>query len=399
MSSETDDSKIQLVNYYSGDSSDEDYEKSDSKTSPRKRRKGRKSTLELDEFLGPLDFNGFLEVETLFSEGFDWFEPLKETIFKNYPGCVTVDDTLQVIEDQKDKPQYLLDLSSLELSQVVKHRRIAEEEGEEEDNLENKPSTSSSEQKNQTSTEDDPNFKTPKPRCRKFIFKPFKRNSNDGSLEHDESKEPVDVVIPEQLAASYGLYLWPSAPVLAWYLWLRQDDLKDKNILELGSGTALPGLLCAKFGAAKVYLTDDAWQPNTLKNIQEAVKINGLVDNNKRLQVKGLSWGDYTEELFDITENKLDFVIGSDLFFDPTVFEPLLVTISFLLESHPQTEVLIAVQERSNDWTIEEFLIKWKLRCSYIYPREFLRHTGIDESDLTGKHSIFILKIFPESLL
>ena len=35
-------------------------------------------------------------------------------------------------------------------------------------------------------------------------------------------RPPVDVVIPEQLAASYGLYIWPSAPVLAWYLWLHQ---------------------------------------------------------------------------------------------------------------------------------------------------------------------------------
>jgi predicted nicotinamide N-methyase len=172
--------------------------------------------------------------------------------------------------------------------------------------------------------------------------------------------------------------------------------LKNKTVLELGSGTSLPGLLCAKFGASKVYLTDDAWQPNTLKNINEAVKINGLAEQFDRVQVKGLSWGDYTEELFDINQDKLDFVIGSDLFFDPTVFEPLLITISFLLEANPQAEVLIAVQERSNDWTIEEFLVKWKLKCSYIYPREFLRQTGIDESDLTGKHSIFILKIFPE---
>ena len=64
----------------------------------------------------------------------------------------------------------------------------------------------------ETSVSEDPNFKTPKPKCRKFIFKPFVRTPE--GLEHDESKEPVDVIIPEQLAASYGLYLWPSAPVL-----------------------------------------------------------------------------------------------------------------------------------------------------------------------------------------
>ena len=109
-----------------------------------------------------------------------------------------------------------------------------------------------------------------------------------------------------------------------------------------------------------------------------------------------MTWGDYTEELFEISDQKLDYIIGSDLFFDPVVFEPLLITISFLLEANPQAQVLIAVQERSNDWSIEEYLIKWKLSCSYIYPREFLRCTGIEEGDLTGKHSIFILKIFPE---
>ena len=41
------------------------------------------------------------------------------------------------------------------------------------------------------------------------------------------SRPPVDVVIPEQLAASYGLYIWPCAPVLAWYIWLHQVRFKD----------------------------------------------------------------------------------------------------------------------------------------------------------------------------
>ena len=258
----------------------------------------------------------------------------------------------------------------------------AEDSDEEEVEVNAEPSTSTSVQ--------DPNFKVPKPKCRKFIFKPFKRTS-DG-LEHDESKDPVEVIIPEQLAASYGLYLWPSAPVLAWYLWLRQDEFQGKQVLELGSGTALPGLLTAKIGADQVTLSDDAWQVNTIKNILEAVKINHLQE--PKVQVKGLTWGDYTEELFELTN--LDFIIGSDLFFDPEVFEPLLITIAWLLEHNPKAEVLIAVQERSSDWCLEEYLLKWKLKCSYIYPKDFLQGTGLEETDLTGKHTIFILKIFPE---
>ena len=98
-----------------------------------------------------------------------------------------------------------------------------------------------------------------------------------------------------------------------------------------------------------------------------------------------------------ITNNRLHiFLSGSDLFFDPEVFEPLLITISWLLEHNPKAEVLIAVQERSSDWSLEEYLIKWKLKCAYIYPKDFLQGTGLEESDLTGKHTIFILKIFRE---
>jgi len=36
-------------------------------------------------------------------------------------------------------------------------------------------------------------------------------------------------------------------------------------VLELGAGTALPGLLCAKVGAKKVYLSDEAEQANTIR--------------------------------------------------------------------------------------------------------------------------------------
>ena len=331
------------------ESSDEEEEEFQRNSSPRKRR-FRKT--ELEEFNGPLNQQGFLQVETFFLQDFDWFEPL-ENILKN------VKDQEDILENN----ELTLDLSTLELSQVVKHRKTSEdsdEEDEEEcDAAEASTSTSSVQ-------ESDPNFKVPKPKCRKFIFKPFK-TTVDG-LEHDESKDPVEVIIPEQLAASYGLYLWPSAPVLAWYLWLRQDEFQGKKVLELGSGTALPGLLTAKIGADQVTLSDDAWQVNTIKNILEAVKINNLQE--PKIQVKGLTWGDYTEELFELTN--LDFIIGSDLFFDPEVFEPLLITIAWLLEHNPQAEVLIAVQERSSDWCLEEHLLKWKLKCSYIYPKDFL---------------------------
>ena len=168
--------------------------------------------------------------------------------------------------------------------------------------------------------------------------------------------------------------------------------------MELGSGTALPGLLCSKLGAKKVLLSDDFWQPNTLKNCREAIKVNGLGED--RIGVLGLTWGEYSSSGLlspELHADSLDFIIGSDLFFDPKVFEPLVATLAYLLGRHPACQVLISVQERSADWSIEEHLLKWNLRCSYIYPKEFLSGTGIDESDLIGGHTIFILRVFPAS--
>ncbi len=237
--------------------------------------------------------------------------------------------------------------------------------------------------------EEEGSFRRPKLRNRKFLFKAFKREP-DGRLAHDETGEAAAVVIPEQLAASYGLYLWPSAPVLAWYLWLHQEELlRGKTVLELGAGTSLPGLLCAKAGAAKVYLADVASDVNVLGNCRQAVRLNGLQD---KAEVVGITWGAYEPDLLRLRREGLDLIVGSDLFFDPSVFEPLCSTLSFLLRGSG-ARALIAVQDRSGDWHLGEHLDRWGLRGRDIRPKEFLRGTGIQEGDLAGRHTIFILEI------
>ncbi|TRY75405.1 hypothetical protein TCAL_09751 [Tigriopus californicus] len=234
-------------------------------------------------------------------------------------------------------------------------------------------------------------FRVPKLRNRKFIFQPFIRSPDHGQLAHDPQREPVSVVIAEQLAASFGLYIWPCAPVLAWYIWLHQDEFVGRSVLELGAGTSLPGLLCAKLGAERVWLSDKTRQTPVLNNIEQGVRLNGLTE---KVSVIGLTWGEFDPDLFLFQNGQLDYIIGSDLFFDPEVFEPLIVTVALLLEFNPQTQVLIAVQERCGEWSVERLFHKWNLRGDFIYPETFLKGTGIEAADLTGKHSISILKIF-----
>ncbi len=56
----------------------------------------------------------------------------------------------------------------------------------------------------------------------------FREENSDES-----SREEKSVIIKELLDPSYGCYIWPSAFVLAEYIWNKRDLIKDKTILEV----------------------------------------------------------------------------------------------------------------------------------------------------------------------
>lgn len=50
------------------------------------------------------------------------------------------------------------------------------------------------------------------------------------------------------LSEDFGLFTWPSAIVLACLVWSRREEFRGASVVEIGAGTALPGLLAAKVG-------------------------------------------------------------------------------------------------------------------------------------------------------
>ncbi len=215
-------------------------------TSPKKRRRTAATTTGKQDGLGdlllPVGEGGELDVDVLFGGEFDPLQSLSRALERT--GRTTREESGS--KRSRAAPERQTEKKKEEEGEVKK------EEQEEEDS----PS----------------GFRQPKLRNRKFLFKAFVRHP-DGRLAHDEGGASADVVIPEQLAASYGLYIWPSSPVLGWYLWLHQEEeVRGRRVLELGAGTALPGLLCAKAGAEKVYLADIASERNILQNCREAVR-------------------------------------------------------------------------------------------------------------------------------
>ena len=197
------------------------------------------------------------------------------------------------------------------------------------------------------------------------------------------------------LQGGYSFYTWPSAPILAWFLWERRHALNGKRILELGAGTALPGILAAKCGA-KVLLSDNCILPKSLAHIRKSCTLNNL-RVGQDIEVLGLSWGLLLNSVFSL--GPLDLIIAADCFYDPCVFEDIIVSVSFLLQRNPQAKFIFSYQERSADWSIEALLKKWKLSAVPINIDELGQSSGVDVLELMGGHTIHLIEIFKENSL
>lgn len=227
---------------------------------------------------------------------------------------------------------------------------------------------------------------------KKFVFTNQKTGNSGDTCSLTETLEKVEIQIPELLQSGYSFYTWPCAPVLAWFLWESRRNLAGKRVLELGAGTALPGILAAKCGA-RVILSDNCILPKSLAHIRKSCLANNLVPG-KDIEVIGLSWGLLLNSVFNI--GPLDLIIGADCFYDPTVFEDILVTTSFLLERNTDAKFICTYQDRSADWSIEALLKKWKLRSVPVIIDNLGKSCGVDLLELMGNHTIHLLEITKE---
>lgn len=213
--------------------------------------------------------------------------------------------------------------------------------------------------------------------------------------------------IKELLDTTYGCYLWPSSLVLACYLVDNPHIVANNTILELGCGVALPGLICCTLGAAQVHLSDSAMFPQVLANIQDIIALNA-----SPATLVPLSWGKFPIENAAVFNRGYDLIIGADLFFEPSYFEDLIATVSYLLNHSPrQAKFLTAYQERSSKRNIQWLLDEWGLDArviEYSYDTYHDRlcasmtvRTWPDEVDITehylsldGLPSISLFEIF-----
>lgn len=219
----------------------------------------------------------------------------------------------------------------------------------------------------------------------------LKRFTFTSKINHrgEPQEEVLEIVIPELLQASYSFYTWPCAPILAWFLWERRHELLNKRVLEIGSGTALPGIVAAKCGA-KVTLSESVTLPKSLLHVERSCRLNNLIVN-RDVNLIGLTWGLFLHDIE--AHGPIDLILGSDCFYDPAIFEDILVTVSYILENNPDSKFLCTYQERSSDWSIEHLLAKWNLKCFVHNIEKLGSSVGLDLHELIGGHTIHLFEI------
>ncbi|KAI9005487.1 putative methyltransferase-domain-containing protein [Phycomyces nitens] len=213
-------------------------------------------------------------------------------------------------------------------------------------------------------------------------------------------KDAMTVFIQEALDPTYGCYLWPSAIVMGDYVWNQRHRFANRTVLEVGAGTSLPSLVLAKLASGPRLIISDL--PKLLPVIQGCLALNKIEPSDDRLWVCPLIWGevglngiDWLTEQVNCSWDTIDYILGSDTFYDPADFEKLLMLVAHVIHRHNNKCVFItAYQERSAKRSIQYLLDKWSLQCRLIPKESFESKETRDRVNVhSGTFSVFMLEI------
>lgn len=153
----------------------------------------------------------------------------------------------------------------------------------------------------------------------------------------------------------YGVALWPAAIALAHDVASRADDVRGKLVLELGSGTGLPGIVAASLGARVVQTDRD-------ELAMSACKRNGERNRIATVEHRMADWTCWKDD------SQYDWIIGSDILYGEIlhphlrrIFESNLASGGRILLSDPFRAVSLGLLEAMEEdgWSVT--LSKWSV--------------------------------------
>jgi len=173
---------------------------------------------------------------------------------------------------------------------------------------------------------------------------------------------PLDKRDDESLGWGYWDRIWPSSVALSEYL-IHQffpTKLTGVNVLEIGCGTGLPGVVAARLGAFTMF---SDMVPVTLEAVKETCHVNHISNFDTRT----LDWSEKIE-----SKERYDLVIGCEVFYDEAILPDIARVLEQVLTPRGKAifcdpnrlgldTIELAFQEKFN-LSIEQIPLTWPPR-------------------------------------
>ena len=196
-----------------------------------------------------------------------------------------------------------------------------------------------------------------------------------------------------------------------------KQSWQGKEILELGCGTGLPGLLCAACGAS-VLLTDDEDSEIALKNARVSLLTNNPVlwshmkaENEHAARVDPIflssskvvsfTWGSFSPQLLlEYCERKWpDYIIAADCFYDNRdAYDAVFATLHYFFSKNPSCSFITAYQVRSSSHkNLHRLAQKWGFNSRIIDTEQDAPGFSFPHEKYGFSQEIRLLEIFPNN--
>ncbi|XP_041070093.1 EEF1A lysine methyltransferase 3-like [Carcharodon carcharias] len=154
-------------------------------------------------------------------------------------------------------------------------------------------------------------------------------------------------------------FVWEPGLVLCRYFENENIDFTGKKVLELGSGTGIVGILAVLLGG-DVTLTDKAY---VLKQIEYNVVANIPTTSRHRSKVRALAWGNDQGNF----SSDFDFILGSDIVYNPPHFPGLLQTLLHLCNTKTTVYMSSNLKAREGAVNFHEELLPKQFNSELIH--------------------------------
>lgn len=160
----------------------------------------------------------------------------------------------------------------------------------------------------------------------------------------------------------YWAKIWPSAIALAEFIEAKPEYVKDRRVLELAAGLALPSLVAA--GQAKEVIASD-YLAEAVEYIRHSVILNRYTNCKSML----INWHAIPPE------TDPDLVIMSDVNYETGEFEQLLKVIHTFLEKH--IKIILSTPQRLMAKEFITLLLPYCIRQETVMVEEANNKTAI----------------------